>query len=750
MDTETHNYTSAQTAEPSVIPANAVERSSDDEVWNYDAFISYRRVDGEPFAAWLRAELESYRLPKSWPEKHRPLKVYLDKPFERASNDFWQENIEPALTTSRHLIVVITPAAYQPRGGGQLNWVEREIDFFTKLRQGHNVLIALVSGDFDAPLPGGLREKFPQITVVDMRAFRAGVSGFARRSSLRDHLLTLLAALWEIPDTRMPDFRQEERRRKRKRMAATAASLTLIGVLALAGYVARAIYVRTVRYQLTRLIQQAPSIKVDLGDDGTRAWADALALSGHPDEALAYTRSIVQEDERAAALAAVAERVAQRGDPVRGHAILGEALKSARQSPENREMEVYKNMISATRALTERGRADLATQILDTIKREDLAKVPEGNNRFVVGDELASAYLAADNKDAARQMWLALQQELANDDDDTWQQARLAVKLSRLGEQKIAMGLLESAERQAYAAERQTHAVDRRPQRHVTSAAEQYVTIARAYRILGMPDKQKAMTDSAIKAADRMTGVATTLNGKKYTRYFDFSFTAAVFARELTDNGRPDSVGRFAQREGEPLTRTAMLVAVVNALAGNDAAAAERYLSEVEQQARGIEDDGERAEALTDLASAASQLNDKSRASGLLDEALSAARKLPETYVSNERDDNSASKTDRLTAIALELWEIGRTSDADKIAHEADLASRHIAGDASYYLPLLCKSLAAVGDYVLARETAERATGNEELKAFAAVVREIARKLDPEVERLLREDERKWKAVIDD
>ena len=735
METEIQNDTSA--------PATKPPELSDNKTWDYDAFISYRRVDGEPFAAWLRAKLEAYRFPKRWPDKRPPLKVYLDKPFERASEDFWQENIEPALTKSRYLIVIVTPATYQPRSGGQPNWVEREIEFFNKLEQRRNVLVALMSGDFDAPLPAGLREKFPQITVVDMRAFRPGLAGLARRRALLDHVLTLLAALYEIPDRQMPIFRQEEKRRRRKRMMSGVAALSLIAVLAVAGYVARAVYVRTAKYQLTRLIEEAPSIKIALGNHGTREWADALAVCRRVDEALAYARSIIQEDQRAAALAAVAERVTQHGDAVRGHIILGEALTNARRSPANRRMEVYKNIIAAARVIAEHNRPDLAIQVLDNIKGEDLESVPKGNNRFVVGDAIASAYFTAGNQDAARQTWLALQQELISDNDDSWEHAKLAVELSRLGEQRIAKDLLEGAERQA-------HAAELKPQWNVTSAAEQYVMIASAYRTLGMPDKQKAMTDAAIKAASQMKGETTNSIRRKYVRYFDFPFTAARFARQLTNNGRPDIVGQFAHREGDPLTRIAMLLAVVEALARKDDAAAQQYLTEVEQQARGIEDDSERAEALTDLAAAASELNDKSRASGLLDEALEAARKVPETYVSDKRDDNSASKTERLTAIAIEMGKIGRASEAYKVAHEGEQASRQIAGDASYYLPRLCGALAAVGDHVLARQTAERGTGDDQLNAFAAVMRETTRKRDGEVDRLLREDGKKWKAIVDD
>ncbi len=743
MDTQTQNYASEQVTEPPVVPADALEPLSDDEAWDYDAFISYRRVDGESFAAWLRAKLEAHRLPKNWPNRHRSLKIYLDKPFERASDDFWQENIEPALARSRYLIVVVTPAAYQPRGGGQLNWVEREIDFFTKLKQGRNVLVALISGDFDAPLPGGLREKFPQITVVDMRAFRTGVSGLARRRLLHDHVLTLLASLYKIPDTQMPAFRQEEERRRRKRMMTVVMTLSLLAMLSLGGYVARALYVRTVSYQLTRLIGEAPGIKTDLGDDGTRAWADALALAGRTDEALAYARGIVQEDERAAALAAVAERVTRRGEPTRGQVILNEALGPAQNSPPNRAMQVYRNIIDAARALIKSGKSDLALRILDAISRESLQRAGRDNTQYIIANILAVAYVEADNKEAARQTWLAVVPVATRDKRNSWEMTNLAIKLSEVGEQKTAMDLLAQAEQRAKEAERGDES-------GLFSAPELYLLIANAYRTLRMPDRQQALTEAAIRTAAGMKGQALEVDDNEYVRYFEFPHDAENFARWLTNNGRHEAVGQFVQREEEPLTRVAMLLAVADALADKDADKAGQYLNEAEQQAQRIEEDTSRAQALTDVAASATRLGDKNRGSRLLDEALGAARKLPENYVSKERDDNSAAKTERLAAIALELGKLGRTSDADKVAHEAEQVSRHITGDASYYLPRLCEALASVGDHVLARQTAERGTGNDELNAFAVVVREITRKLDGEVERLLREDEEKWKRVSED
>jgi hypothetical protein len=93
----------------------------------YDAFISYRRSDGAAIAAWLRRRLQDYTLPSKIAAGRNKLRVYLDTAFERANEDFWANNIEPALRASRYLVVVATPDTLRPRADGEQNWVERGI-----------------------------------------------------------------------------------------------------------------------------------------------------------------------------------------------------------------------------------------------------------------------------------------------------------------------------------------------------------------------------------------------------------------------------------------------------------------------------------------------------------------------------------------------------------------------------------------------------------------------------------------------
>jgi hypothetical protein len=110
--------------------------------FEYDAFISYRRSDGSLAARWLRSALLRYRLPRQLrTEPSRKLSVYLDTSFERATEDFFENNIKPALLHSRWLIVIATPNAVNPRPDGSPNWVEREIDVFSKTPHGQNILM---------------------------------------------------------------------------------------------------------------------------------------------------------------------------------------------------------------------------------------------------------------------------------------------------------------------------------------------------------------------------------------------------------------------------------------------------------------------------------------------------------------------------------------------------------------------------------------------------------------------------------
>lgn len=245
----------------------------------YDAFISYRRSDGSVHAQRLCRKLLDYKLPLELKDdvSRQELSIYLDTRYERADSDFFEDTIKPALRESRHLIVVQTPDALKPRDDGTPNWVEREIDYFCSLPQeGREISIALAKGDFNGPLAGDLRRRFPQIQIVDIRRL-----GSLRPGKSHHELLKFVGALYEVPRELMPELRQEEaqRRTARLRMYLTAAVL-LVAVLS--GFLSWALYSRD---QTQKALSQS-----DLREAGT------LIENGQAGQGLAFLARAIRLD----------------------------------------------------------------------------------------------------------------------------------------------------------------------------------------------------------------------------------------------------------------------------------------------------------------------------------------------------------------------------------------------------------------------------------------------------------------------
>lgn len=207
-----------------------------DKTYLYHAFITYRRSDGRRVARRLRRRLLDYQLPDTLRPSSAParLAIYLDTLYERATQDFFDNTIKPALAASRHLIIVQSPDTLRLRADGQENWVVREIRYFQTLPQGKNMAVALAQGTVEDPLPANLGPQFPNIERVDMRPL-----GRLIPRPVDDQLLTFIATLYDIPPEHMPDLRREEtlqqlRRVRRRAVVFGVAFLVVVGLLLVA------------------------------------------------------------------------------------------------------------------------------------------------------------------------------------------------------------------------------------------------------------------------------------------------------------------------------------------------------------------------------------------------------------------------------------------------------------------------------------------------------------------------------------
>ena len=256
--------------------------------FEYDAFISYRRSDGRFAARWLRNALLSYRLPRQLQaDPSRKLSVYLDTSFERATEDFFENNIKPALLRSRWLIVIATPNALNPRPDGTPNWVEREIDVFSKTPHSQNILIATTNPNLSGPLPAKLHERFPNTEIVNLRdCSLARFLVWPRWWRLREELIKIVAPLFDVGVADMPVLRQEERSRRLKLAWSVAfVSLLLLSVMTvLAGWAYREYHLAEEnrkaehRAQVSALRKSDPRAVPDLIHSLTPPQDDVIAL----------------------------------------------------------------------------------------------------------------------------------------------------------------------------------------------------------------------------------------------------------------------------------------------------------------------------------------------------------------------------------------------------------------------------------------------------------------------------------------
>ncbi len=115
---------------------------------HYFAFISYKRED-EKWAKWLQHKLEHYKLPSNlngesdYPKEIRP--IFRDN-MEFASGVL-SEEIEKALRSSKHLIVICSPRATQSE------WVNKEVKYIIDNGRTKDIIPFIIEGTVHALKP---------------------------------------------------------------------------------------------------------------------------------------------------------------------------------------------------------------------------------------------------------------------------------------------------------------------------------------------------------------------------------------------------------------------------------------------------------------------------------------------------------------------------------------------------------------------------------------------------------------------
>jgi tetratricopeptide (TPR) repeat protein len=200
----------------------------------YSAFISYNHRDRKA-ASWLHRALETYRIPKRLigreglmgPIGARLPPIFQDREELAASSDL-AASVREALSESASLIVICSP------NGAASRWVNEEIREFTRLGRRDHLQCLIVGGDPHASTrPGG----DPTQECLPPALFEGGASeplapdirpGQDDRTSAK---LKLLAGLLGVG---YDELRQREQARRHRQLA-TAAAVSGVGFLAMAG-----------------------------------------------------------------------------------------------------------------------------------------------------------------------------------------------------------------------------------------------------------------------------------------------------------------------------------------------------------------------------------------------------------------------------------------------------------------------------------------------------------------------------------
>jgi tetratricopeptide (TPR) repeat protein len=199
---------------------------------HYFAFLSYSHADSAD-ADWLHHELEGFRVPSVLagrltangviPKRLSP--IFRDQ-HELAAGEDLTEEIRIALTASRCLIVLCSPAAAKSR------WTNEEIEYFKRVHPDGCVIAAIVAGEpgrkGDDCFPAALTQRYDRRGRPTGR--RAEPLAADLRAAGEGRRLGLLKIIAGILGVGLDDLVQRDHLRRQRRLAVIAGA-SLLGML---------------------------------------------------------------------------------------------------------------------------------------------------------------------------------------------------------------------------------------------------------------------------------------------------------------------------------------------------------------------------------------------------------------------------------------------------------------------------------------------------------------------------------------
>jgi tetratricopeptide (TPR) repeat protein len=316
---------------------------------HYFAFLSYSHADSSE-ADWLHRELERFRVPSRLagrltangviPKRLSP--IFRDR-HELAASDDLTDEIRQALTASRCLIVLCSPAAAKSR------WTNEEIEYFKRIHPDGCVIAAIIAGEpgreGDDCFPAALTQQYDrrgrptgrraEPLAADLRGI-----GDGRRAGL----LKIVAGILGIG---LDDLVQRDQLRRQRRLAIIAAA-SLVGMLIAIALAVTAIQARDAARDQRREAESLIEFMVGDLRDKLEPLGQLSALDGVGSRVLAYYSKQDTSElsdaallQRSRALALMADVAFQTGKLDESESLYRQAMagtaEAVRRSPDDPE-----------------------------------------------------------------------------------------------------------------------------------------------------------------------------------------------------------------------------------------------------------------------------------------------------------------------------------------------------------------------------------------------------------------------------
>lgn len=201
------------------------KNSKEEYVWHYDAFISYRHLDPDEFAAArLHKKLESFRLMPDVAKKHPELPKRIKRVFRDQEELPLAPNladpITMALKNSDNLIVICTPRLKESR------WCLHEIENFIAFHGREHVYTALVEGEPADSFPEILLHDENGNPVEPLAADFRGATHKEIAKKIDSEVLRLIAPMYGLNYDELKQRHKEQRMRRILALGGTLLALT--------------------------------------------------------------------------------------------------------------------------------------------------------------------------------------------------------------------------------------------------------------------------------------------------------------------------------------------------------------------------------------------------------------------------------------------------------------------------------------------------------------------------------------------